>query len=179
MNLANTHLEESRRDLAEAVYREGLQLDPDSAVLLRALGNVLFQQGKSAEAASILEQAREIDPKHPEAYLYLAIVRITDGDFAAARTVAANGLAHAAGHAELLNVYATACVQLGQLDQAEIRFRHAIASEPRFDRPYIGLAEIYTRRGELDSAKRILGELLRVVPEHEGARRRLAELSNR
>lgn len=51
---------------AEDVCRNGLESSPNAVVLLCELGKVMSEQGRAEEAASCLQQARELDPQNEE-----------------------------------------------------------------------------------------------------------------
>ena len=59
-------------DKAQTVLTSGIEAFPEATELLNLLGTVLHQQGKSAEAADILMQAINRQPKEPDSYRILA-----------------------------------------------------------------------------------------------------------
>jgi Flp pilus assembly protein TadD len=66
---------------AEALFREGLHLGDDLA-LLRELGGVVLEQGRFREAVEFLERAGQMQPRDPESRAWLArgYARAGDGD---------------------------------------------------------------------------------------------------
>ncbi len=58
--------------LAEHMFRQALELEPNMAAALTNLGNLVYRQGELEEARSLYERALERDPTQPEARYNLA-----------------------------------------------------------------------------------------------------------
>ena len=58
--------------LAEHMFRQALELEPNMAAALTNLGNLVYRQGELEEAKSLYERALEHDPMQPEARYNLA-----------------------------------------------------------------------------------------------------------
>jgi Tfp pilus assembly protein PilF len=58
--------------LAEHLFRQALELEPNMAASLTNLGNLVYRQGELEEAKSLYERALEHDPMQPEARYNLA-----------------------------------------------------------------------------------------------------------
>ena len=58
--------------LAEHMFRQALELEPNMAAALTNLGNLVYRQGELEEARSLYERALEHDPMQPEARYNLA-----------------------------------------------------------------------------------------------------------
>ncbi len=78
---------------AEAVFREGLDLGDDPALLLD-LGGVVLEQGRFREALGFLERAGQMQPRDPESRAWLArgYARAGDGDRARSELAALTAL---------------------------------------------------------------------------------------
>jgi FimV-like protein len=61
-------------------------------------------------------------------------------------------------------------------DQAVATFEESIRVAPQFDQAYLNLARVYVVEGTPEKARAVLQELLKQHPDHEGARKMLAEL---
>ena len=59
-------------DVAEHLFRQALDLEPNMAAALTNLGNLVYRQGELHEARSLYERALEHDPAQPEARYNLA-----------------------------------------------------------------------------------------------------------
>ena len=65
--------------------RRAVALAPRVAAVQDTLGWALLQDGQAAEAAKVLEKARELAPADPEALYRLAVAQKAAGDRAAAQ----------------------------------------------------------------------------------------------
>ena len=74
---------------ALAAARRAVELDPDSAIALAALGSALAFTGQARDAVPYLERAIEIDPTHCPTVAVLALALVYRGrpDDAAKRAV--------------------------------------------------------------------------------------------
>jgi tetratricopeptide (TPR) repeat protein len=59
-------------DVAEHLFRQALDLEPNMAAALTNLGNLVYRQGELHEARSLYERALEHEPAQPEARYNLA-----------------------------------------------------------------------------------------------------------
>ena len=59
-------------DIAEHLFRQALDLEPNMAAALTNLGNLVYRQGELHEARSLYERALEHEPAQPEARYNLA-----------------------------------------------------------------------------------------------------------
>jgi TolA-binding protein len=54
--------------------------------------------------------------------------------------------------------------------KAEAQFKSGIRVAPKFDQSYLNLARLYAMRGDKETARAVLRELLRVEPDNAGAK---------
>jgi tetratricopeptide (TPR) repeat protein len=73
-------------ELAEHLFRQAIDLEPNMAAALTNLGNLLYRQGEVTEARKLYERALEHDPTQPEARYNLANLLEDIGDLEAAVT---------------------------------------------------------------------------------------------
>jgi len=59
-------------DIAEHLFRQAIDLEPNMAAALTNLGNLVYRQGELHEARSLYERALEHEPAQPEARYNLA-----------------------------------------------------------------------------------------------------------
>jgi tetratricopeptide (TPR) repeat protein len=69
---AEVLVKQGKVEQAVDVYRQGLQRDPRSAVLLRGLGSVLEDAGRPAEAAAAYREYARLVPRAPDAPALIA-----------------------------------------------------------------------------------------------------------
>ena len=69
---------------AERAFRAAIALDPSYAVAHRTLGILLSHMGRAAEAATAIQQARQLDPLHAGHYALSAQVACNARDYGAA-----------------------------------------------------------------------------------------------
>src|SRR5262249_2267585 len=59
-------------ELAEHLFRQAIDLEPNMAAALTNLGNLVYRQGEVEEARRLYERALDLDPVQPEARYNLA-----------------------------------------------------------------------------------------------------------
>lgn len=87
--------EQSRPDLAEQHYREGVKLMPNDPDLNAALGILLLLKGDVEQAVGPLEIYQRTSPTNPQAALFLGQAYARVGRLPEARTVLTSGLRQA------------------------------------------------------------------------------------
>lgn len=76
---ARTAVEQGDRQLAEALLRESLDVDPENAAAHQQLANLLIADGQSHLAAEHLLVAMEQDPTEPQCHIELASLLMEQG----------------------------------------------------------------------------------------------------
>ena len=109
----------ARRDLrqAAAILRQGLEANPNSALLRRSRGNVLVQLGALEPAFQELNDAARLAPNEPRIRVDIAMVHALRGENQKARAILDKVRAGADGP-ELLDLLAVAYGRLGQTADA-------------------------------------------------------------
>ena len=77
---------EHKLDAAMKWYRRAYETDPQDAILLTNIGAMLREQGHVNEAADYFVKAIEADPKYPNSYYALALIKLEAADPEAALT---------------------------------------------------------------------------------------------
>lgn len=137
---------------AERSYRRGLEVAPDSVELRNALGWVLFQDGRTAEAVVEYKRALAVDPKHAKAHnnLALALVELGELDEAASHFAASLAIEPKAEiHSDLGFVLA----RLGRTKEADAQYREALALDPDCASAHLNLAVAAVQSGDLAGAE--------------------------
>jgi tetratricopeptide (TPR) repeat protein len=163
--------EEGDLDLAEKRFREALEIDPTLGAAFAALAGIAHTRGDYSEAASLAEQALEIDPNDARALhiRYDAYRQLGDtekAEQAAKDLQAAGGSSDAAKR--IYNEGAEA-YNSGDLDTAATKFQEAITLDPTLTRAYIVLAGIHLRKGDFPAALQTADQALVIEPENVDA----------
>jgi len=138
---------------AERIWRQIIQLDPNSAVAFSNLCAALFRQNKLDEALIFCQKALALDPKLPETYNNLGNVlrvqkKLTEAEEMYRRAI------------ELDDKYVRAYNGLGivlanqkKLTEAEEMFRRALALDDKYVFAYIGLGNVLRAQKKLTEAE--------------------------
>ncbi len=120
-----------RLEDAEACQRRAIALDPDAADLQLNLASVLDHQGRFTEAAAACRRALVLRPDYAEAHALLAVVEGHRESPATALNSHRRALALKPDSPAILNEYANALVDAGDLDGAMETYRRALAVAPQ------------------------------------------------
>jgi Tfp pilus assembly protein PilF/uncharacterized coiled-coil DUF342 family protein len=129
--------------LAEELYQQYVEQQPDNVVALANLGVAQFRQGKLTAAQLALEKAIKADPSDAFSLTTLGAVMIEQS-----RIEDAIGYLERANEAKTddpitLNYLGVASSQLGQFGKAEQSLRRAITVNPDYAEAHFNLAVIY------------------------------------
>jgi tetratricopeptide (TPR) repeat protein/HEAT repeat protein len=166
--LAEAQLHLRRLAEAEATLRRVLELTPGDAESYLALERVLVQQGKIADAITLLERLALVEPKRARelyermAQYALQIYRDDDAIKYAARAVELNP-DDAEGHRRLGEMYRSR----QDVDGAIAEFRAAITKNDRLFVVYFELADLLLSKGQAGDADRLFRRVVRGAPDEE------------
>lgn len=178
--LAFLHLGDTARgtDELHAAIRE----KPDSATSHFALGTLLYNQKKFAEAATEFDAVLKIDPNFPGATIGLAKVLTAQKNLPSAIALLETALAQPASdqgpnqHADqtvpLTIALALAYLQAGQTSKASEILEKLVANNPESAEPHIALGTLRmeSQPPNLDGAISEFRTALQLDPEHDEAR---------
>ena len=171
--------QQGQLDAAREHYRAVLATHPAHADALHLLGVLCHQQGDSAAAIHLIEQALATGLQLPAAHLNLGMAygRLQRWDEAARsfRELLAHDPRQAQGQALL----AEALVHEGDLDGAIAAFELAVAAQPQDAQMLFNLGTTLATAGKLDAAAAAFHRALAVQPDHVGARYNLGNLHRR
>jgi len=154
---------------AEADYRRGLALSPNSAAGYERFARLLFffpdangqlDARRRAEAFALIDRARELDPLAPSAHLTKALMQLYGrSDIKAANALMLEALEQDPNYYPALMRLAELrwCCQ-GEFAEAIRYGERALALEPGASWPQRILLEFYLDVGELDAARQVLKE---------------------
>ncbi|MFM6558041.1 MAG: tetratricopeptide repeat protein [Microcystis panniformis] len=127
---------------AERIWRQIIQLDPNSAVAFSNLCAALFRQNKLDEALIFCQKALALDPKLPETYNNLGLVLYNQKKLTEAEEMYRRAIA-------LDDKYVDAYYNLGnvlsdqkKLKDAEEMYRRALALDDKFAPAYYNLGNV-------------------------------------
>jgi len=113
---------------AEPLYRQVLELSPDSAAARNNLGFNFLLQGRAEEAVTILSGALALDRKNPRILANLATAYLLKGDKGKALQL----FRQTVGEAEAYNNIGYLYMTQSRWDEAERAFRKALELSPRY-----------------------------------------------
>jgi len=106
-------------ELAEHLFRQAIDLEPNMAAALTNLGNLVYRQGELTEARSFYERALDHDPNQPEARYNLANLLEDQGEIELAITELRKVCAAAPEFADAHYNLGLMLAQLGGVSQAK------------------------------------------------------------
>ena len=172
MGLAEQGL--GRMDEAERHMRQGLALDPRSLLYTRRLTRLLIYTRQYAEATEVSRRARTLAPADPAAIFYDALLHVSQGDAAGARSVIASvpkGADMPVVLAFVVFIPALAVLLDEEQQQMIFRLPPSLFNDSRSDWG-ASLANLALARGDLtrarayaDSARPALEQLVRENPD--------------
>jgi tetratricopeptide (TPR) repeat protein len=140
-------------------------LNHETSVLgWQALGWVLQQTGRLADALAARRKAVELMPDDAEANFNLAIVLIGLGQLAEAEASCRRAIALKPDHAEAHCNLGSVLMGLGRLSEAEAHSRQAIALKPNLAQAYCNLGNALRDLGRLDEAEISCREAIALDP---------------
>ncbi len=169
LELARQHHRANRLAEAEAIYREILAADPQSADAWHFLGVIAGQTGRHEEAVAHLRQAVALKPEHAEAHKNLGVALKASGRedeaLAAYRQAVAIKPDYAEAHKNLANLL----LAKGATDEAIEAYRDAVVAWPDFAEAWSNLGAALRRNGQFDEAVAAGRKAIAIMPTHAEA----------
>lgn len=152
------YMQQGRFEESAQSLRAAIALRPDDGDMWAMLGSVHKQAGQNTEAIEALRRAITIQPGQPGNHINLAAVLAQTGDrtgAAAERKVAADLSRSAVNHQKA--AFALDSGKLlrsrGQLAEAEVQLRAAVAADPGSRDAHTALAELLLQQGKVTEAQ--------------------------
>lgn len=158
---------------AVVVYRRATKAMPESAELAHELGMSLLEAGEMEPALDALGKAVKLNPRHPDFLADHAYGLLRAGKAKKAKDAAELATHRAPDNAAAFFVLAGAHAALNDNNAARKAYQKTLELDATFTPALwrLGLVEAKAKR-PVASCKRLL-KLLRIEPEHEGARKLL------
>ena len=163
--LAQTHLRLAQTDKAIAVYKRGIELNPDRDDLYTDLGNLYFAEDRYEAALDQYKEAVRINPTSAsnhyslgQGYLKLEKFSQAEAEF---RTVSRIEGASPYGNYGLGLTYS----KRGKYDKAIDNFEEALRKDNQFFDAYAEIGYALADLGEMDDAKAMAASLEKKDPE--------------
>lgn len=164
LQAALDHHRAGRVDQAEAIYRQLIQQQPESADLQHLLGLVEHQRGNHAAAEKSIEQAIRLNRSAADFHANLGVVRLAMNHVNEAATALQEALRLNPAHADALNNLGNALKGLGRPAEAVELFRKAIKIRAEFLAARANLAITLADMRQFDEAERAFRAALARAP---------------
>jgi tetratricopeptide (TPR) repeat protein len=138
---------------AEQALLAALAIRPNHQPALEALGTVLVESSRPAEAIPHLEKAVSLEPSDARSRRSLARAHRAAGNPEAALEVLTPGAVAASDRVILLQETSAVHASEGRLDEAELHLQKAIAIEPEDPPLRVALAKVYEQKGDAAAAE--------------------------
>jgi Flp pilus assembly protein TadD len=146
------HTNGGNLELAQLAYQMALQGSSDHAGALEGLGLNLLQRRQQKEAEQYLTRAVAIDPARWRAYNGLGVMADLRKDYQLAATHYAAALKTRPDSPLLLNNLGYSNYLAGNLESAQRNLEFALSKNPQYERAWMNLGLMYTRRGQYEEA---------------------------
>ncbi|MBK8231768.1 MAG: tetratricopeptide repeat protein [Candidatus Eisenbacteria bacterium] len=190
--LARIAVEERRTNEAEDLLEQVLHLDPEFSSAVRLLANLRTEQGRAAEAESLLTlargQGRFVPPRDPWVDSLLFVCYDTDFLLAMAdRSIKQSEMKTAAElfrrameldpeNAQIHQLLAKKLYRAGRPAEAIASLRRAIELDPQSADARVELGYYLGSQGATAEAEKVLREAIALAPENERAHSELGKL---
>lgn len=162
--IALSHQEAGRLELAAEVYRRIVAADPTHFGALVNLGNMLQALGRSLEAVACYRQAIEVQPDLVEAYNNLGSCLRTQGRIDEAMACFQRALSLRPDYPDALNNLANALHAQGKSAEALTLYERAVQVKPDFAYAHNNLGDFWREQRKLDQAVACYQRALQLSP---------------
>ncbi|MCZ8287408.1 tetratricopeptide repeat protein [Microcystis sp. LE19-59.1C] len=138
---------------AERIWRQIIQLDPNSAVAFSNLCAALFRQNKLDEALIFCQKALALDPKLPETYKNIGNVLYGQKKLTEAEEMYRRAIALDDKYVDAYNNLGNVLSDQKKLKEAEEMFRRALALDDKFVYAYNNLGAVLYNQKKLTEAE--------------------------
>lgn len=168
---------EKRYAEAEQLLTEAYKADPNSTRALRAIGAVHLAQERVVEARRAFREAFAIDQQDPKTLSGLGMCEIMQKNYEGAFRYFSQSLDIAPFQLVPIYQLIECSYALDKYDRLEEVLRHYVENQPTDSQMRFCLAGCLYKQDKIPEARELLMQVLREMPEHDGAKELLAMLS--
>jgi tetratricopeptide (TPR) repeat protein len=176
MNLAHCYLWTKQLDATLEVYREILDIDPDSAEADMIAGEALDEKGDKDGAIHQFQAAVLANPKEPNAHFGLAYLLWTLKRYDEALPEFNAELQNDPKNYQAMLYLGDLYVRTGTYDKAREMLEKAAPYEKSDPLIYLDMGIVYQEAGDTDRAAQALKETIKLEPESVNAHFRLGQV---
>ena len=185
-NMGDMLLSRGEAEASLQYFFNAWNAQPTNVVFATELGVALFSANKAPEARKQLLRALQIDPHYTDARYNLASIDASTGQWEAAAAEYKQVLDERPGDlkvienlAKVLILWGDAFSDAGNLEQATVRYRDALAYRPNDTALHTIIGVHMLRLGHLQEAVAELEAALRIDPNYQPARQALAAIQGK
>ena len=138
---------------AERIWRQIIQLEPNSAVAFSNLCDALFRQNKLDEALIFCQKSLALDPKLPETYKNIGNVLYLQKKLTEAEEMYRRAIALDDKYVDAYNNLGNVLRDQKKLTEAEEMFRRALALDDKYVNAYYNLGIVLADQKKLTEAE--------------------------
>ena len=176
LNLAHCYLWTKQFDATLAVYKEILNIDPDSAEADMIAGEALDEKGDNAGAVVQFQAAEKANPKEPNVHFGLAYLLWAQKRYDEAIPEFKAELANDPRNDQAMIYLGDTYVQQNQFDLAKPILLDAARLKPAVPLIHLDLGIAYMETEQRDAAIQELNKAIAIEPDNVAAHFRLAKL---
>lgn len=173
---ADRDFQSQKYDKAEIEYLNALRIPPLSAMAVRQVGIIYFEQNRLSEAYPFLLQARGLEPENIEVRVRLGSIYLLQGKFKEAREEAMGVLTKERGNEKALLLLASSATNASEI-QATSRRIQKLQQEDK-DKPgyHLAFGSLYLRQRDAAKAEVEFKKALSLDPKSDAAHVALGNL---
>lgn len=174
--LAVTYLEMNRAEEAIAAFKNAISASPKNPIRYEIIGSILMEKGRYAESSEILEKAVKLGLSYPILFEQLgkSLFHLKKHDQALYYFQLA--LRGDATNLSFLNSIAICMKEMGRYVDAIDYYNTALKYHPDDHRVMFNKALCLIHKKDLQRAKSVLERILKIDPDYEKARAKLAQI---
>jgi tetratricopeptide (TPR) repeat protein len=176
LTLAHCYLWTKQLDATLAVYKEILNIDPDSAEADMIAGEALDEKGDNAGAVQQFRAAELANPKEPNVHFGLAYLLWAQKRYDEAIPEFKAELENDPKNYQTMTYLGDTYVQQNQFDLAKETLEKAVSFQPAVPLIHLDLGIVYMETGDREQAARELSKTVSLEPDNVAAHFRLAKL---
>ncbi len=176
LNLAHCYLWTKHLEATLAVYKEILEIDPDSAEADMIAGEALDEKGDNAGAVQQFRAAVQANPKEPNVHFGLAYLLWAQKRYDEAIPEFKAELENDPRNDQAMIYLGDTYVQQNQFDLAKPVLERAVTNQDKVPLIHLDLGIVYMETGNPDAAAKELNRAVALEPDNVAAHFRLAKM---